>query len=410
MKNKIYKNLHFYSILFFAIFPFIPNRLKGLPVILLFLVSSFLYVKEKKRSYPFKKVFRFSTLYLVLLLSLINTTNFSGIDKTLSTGLSLLIIPISIGLLYSIKESFSYVLLLNYTKINLIVTSFYSLSILFYFNKLGVFSNEISLYDALAYITNEMWLINQHPIYASIFIALPILLTIYFWLLLKRRSFITFTLPLVVINLLTLLVLERKGVIVSFLLSLLVLFFCFLKQKKSKRIVIGFVLAFFVTSFVLSTTSNRFKELYNIKNYTGELKFNSTSLRFGIYNCVISKIKESPLFGFGLGDVQEELEKCYLSKSKLLLELKHNSHNQYLSYFLSSGISGFLLLFVVMIKTLIDGIQNKNIVLLIITVFFAVCMMFENILERQSGVILFSFYICILSFYNFKHIKFFKDI
>jgi O-antigen ligase len=389
----------------FALFALIPNAIKGLPVILLFITSFFLFLKKKSFGYPIKKVLGLASLYIILLLSLINTTDFEGIEKLLTTSLSLLVIPISMGFLYSVKNYFSSSFLLSYTKIILGVTTFYSLWILFFLYQLGVFSKKISMYDAIAYITNEMWFINQHPIYASIFIAIPILVTVYFWFLLKQRNFILFTLPLIVINLFALFILERKGVLLSFVFGMLVLILSFVKKKFSRKLLTGFILTILVIISVFMIPSNRFKELYKFQNYSGDLEFNSTSLRFGIYSCSISKIKEAPLFGFGIGDVQNELENCYKNKSELLLDLTYNSHNQYLSYFLSSGFFGFLLLFIVMLKTIIDSKKTKNILLLSISIFFVICMLFENILERQSGVILFSFYICFFSFYNFSVTK-----
>lgn len=398
-------NLHEISLYIFGFFPIIPNKLKGISVIFLYLTSLYFFLKQKNRIFPLKKVLQFSSIYLILIISLINTVNFSDIDKLLSTRLSLLIVPVSFGFFYSSEKVVSFTFLLKYTKLLVLITTFYSLWILMFLYQLGVFSQKMSMYDAIAYITNEMWLINQHPIYASIFISISILLSIYFWLELKNRTFIFITLPFLLINLFTLILLERKGVLISFVVSLVILIIKFIKKNKSKKIVIGGVILGIIFTFFFVIPSNRFKELYKVNNYTGSLKYNSTSLRFGIYSCAISKISESPILGFGLGDVQIELDKCYENKSKLLSEITYNSHNQYLSYFLCSGVFGFFLLFFVLIKTILNAIKNNNHFLMSITFFFTLCMLFENILERQSGVILFSFYICLFSFNNFSNKK-----
>ena len=406
----IKNNLHYISLLIFSLFGLLANNLKGLPVIVLFVSSFIIYLKGTSMKYPIKKVSQMSILYLILLISLLYTRNFESIDKYLTTRLSLLIVPISMGLLYSTNEILSHKFLLNYTKILLFVTTFYSLWILFFFFQLGVFSNNMSKYDAIAYITNEMWLISQHPIYASIFIAITLLLIVYFWLTLKKRIFIFYTLPFVIINFATLFILERKGVLLSLLFGLFFLLLSFVKRNKQRSFLLSFGVIFFLSSFFLMMSSNRFKELYSFQNFNEKLEFNLTSLRFGIYNCAIRKIREAPIFGYGLGDVQVELDKCYHQNAPILTEITYNSHNQYLSYFLSSGIFGFLLLFFVMLKSIIDSIRNKNVLLLSISVFFAVCMLFENILERQSGVIVFSFYMCLFSFYNFSKPKKFEVI
>jgi O-antigen ligase len=402
-----YFKLDYLAIIIFSFFPILPNNIKGLPVVLLFLVTLYLYFtkKNKKIKYPIKKVLQFTSIYLILLISLIFSDNFTHVDKQLSTRLSLLIVPISVGFLYSSGRKISLRFFLRFIKILLYVSTIFSFWILLLLFQLGVFSNSMSLYDAIAYITNEMWVISQHPIYASIFIAISILLTIYLWFVIKKRHVILYTSPLVLLNLFTLLMLERRGVLLSFILSLIIIIFSFIKTKVLNKSLKIFAVLSLIIGFIFIISSNRFQELYQKKNYTNVIEFNSTSLRYGIYYCALEKIKKSPLVGYGIGDVQIELNKCYDNRSKFLTELTYNSHNQYLSYFLSSGIFGFLLLLFLLLRTAVDAIKNKNTLLLSITVFFAINMLFENILERQSGVVLFSFYICLFSFYNFSNMR-----
>ena len=280
-------NLYETSLFIFGFFPIIPNRLKGFSVFFLLLTSFFIYTKQKNKTFPIKKVLQFSSIYLILIISLINTIDFSGIDKLLSTRLSLLIVPISFGFFYSTEEKVRSTFLLKYTKLLLIITTFYSLWILIFLYQLGVFSEKMSMYDAIAYITNEMWLINQHPIYASIFISISILLSVYFWLISKNRTFIFITLPFLLINLFTLILLERKGVLLSFVISFVILIIKFLKKNTSKRIVIGVVVSGIIFASFFVIPSNRFKELFKIDNYIGSLKDNSTSLRFGDRKSVV---------------------------------------------------------------------------------------------------------------------------
>lgn len=398
--NVLKFKLHHFVIILFTTFPLLPNRLKGLPVILLFLVAFYIFLKERVKKYPLNFVLKFSSLFLILLFSLIYTANFTNINILLTAKLSLIVVPISIGFLASTERKIDAGFLSKFSKIYFFITTIYSCWILIFLNELGVFTAEVKLVDAIAYITNEMWLISQHPIYASIFISISILLIVNIYFKEKNINFILYTLPLVLIQFFTLLVLERKGVLFSFMLSLLIMLYFFIKEKVSSKFLRNLILIFTVVISTFVFTSSRFKELYKKENYSNVLEFNSTSLRFGIYKCSLEKIKESPFFGFGIGDVQHELDKCYEKKSKLLTEIKYNSHNQYLSYFLSSGILGFLILIFLLISIFLRALKNKHIILLTLTVFFAINMLFENILERQSGVILFSFYLCVFSFIN----------
>ena len=401
MKAKIYLNLHYFSVFLFSIFPLLPNKVKGIPVMFFFLTTLYIFVKERKYNYPFKKVFFFSSLFLVLLISLLYTSNFIRIDQPLSTRLSLIIVPISFGFLNATDRKLDFKFLENFIKLIIFFHFVFCIWIIFYLYQLGFYSSKMNLYVAISYLTNEMWYIKQHPIYSSIFISISILLTFFYVLKINKKNTYLIVIPLLITMLYVLLVLERKSVFLSLLISLILTFCFFSKISINSKLIKLIILVIGVLTFFFTTTG-RFKELYNNKTYSVVNSNNSTSLRYAIYTCALKKIKEAPLFGFGIGDTQNELEKCYNKSSKALINKTYNSHNQYLSYFLSCGIIGFFLLLYIVIKTIFNAIKKKNMILFSITIFFSISMLFENILERQSGVILFSFYICLFSFHNFS--------
>lgn len=410
MGQKIFYKTNIIAIYLFCFFPLLPNKIKGFPVIFLFLSSFFIFFNEKKYDFPLKKVMFFSSLFLISLISIIHTENITGIESTLSTRLSLLIVPISFGLLIASGLKVKISTFILFKKMLMIVTFIFSLWILIYLLQLGIYNGKISLVKAISHITNKMWIINQHPIYTSIFISITILIVFCVRINIRTVKGLLFDVFFLLILIITLLLLSRKGPIISLLISLICLVLTNLKKIGVKKIGVFLIVIGCLLALMFSPLKSRFKEVFRTTTYSVIDKNNSTSLRFGIYNCAIRKIREAPIFGYGLGDVQVELDKCYHQNAPILTEITYNSHNQYLSYFLSSGIFGFLLLFFVMLKSIIDSIRNKNVLLLSISVFFAVCMLFENILERQSGVIVFSFYMCLFSFYNFSKPKKFELI
>lgn len=211
------------------------------------------------------------------------------------------------------------------------------------------------------------------------------------------------TLPLLAIQFLTIIILNRKSVIIALCLALIFIIYSLIKKTNLQLNVSNlFLIVITIISIAVVFSSNRFKELYKKENYSKELYLNSTSMRYHIYNCSLKVIKNSPFIGYGLGDVQIELNKCYEKKSILLSSKNYNSHNQYLSYLLSSGIFGLislvLFLFYFFRKSFLDG----NTLLFVFLIFFSVIMFFENILEKQSGVIIFSFLISFLNELNFN--------
>ena len=405
MKRASFLKIEYVALALFSMFPLLPNRLKGIPVIFLFLVSVYLFVKKRKYKYPYKKVLFFSSLYLIYLVSLLYTEHLGHVDKLLSTRLSLLIIPISFGFLSTISKRIERQPMLLIFKITVVITAIYAFLILFYLFQLGVFTGEMSFDDAQAYITNGMWGINQHAIYASMIIGISIILAIVTLQKEKeRKTRITMILSLLML-ISTLLVLSRKGVLIA-LFCVVVLFFISQKNKKEIKKYLFIMTVALATLFLTSSyIRGRFSELFRKSTYVSVKDNNSTSIRYGIYTCVLAEAKKAPLLmGYGIGDVRYELNECYKRKFNALYKMNYNSHNQYLSYYLSCGIFGLILISLLMIKSIQKGMSDKNLFLLLLSIFFGIIMLFENILERQSGVILFSFYLSLLNFIDFKKI------
>ncbi len=393
-KNKIVYGV----ISMFCFMSLIPNFLKGVPVVFLFFVSIYIYVKTKeKNNFPKKDIFILSLPYTILLPSLIYTENLYRIDMTLSARLSLLLLPISMGLLYSSKikihkERIPFLFVLG--------GAIYAIFILFYFLQLGFFTNKIHLNSAVDYLNTEMPLIKQHPIYASIFLGISLLFFLFELLNVqiekkKKIVLIVFAIPIIV----TLLILARKGVLLSLFIITVLLVLYRINNFKLKLTVVGVLLLISVFSWNVPSIKSRFSELFRKSTYTKTDSNNSTSIRVAIYNCAIQKIKQATIIGYGLGDVKNELKKCYKdNKSFSNLEGFYNSHNQYFSYMLAAGLFGLFGLLFFIFKLLHIGIQIHQTSLIFIVLFFAIVMLFENILERQAGLTIFSFLTSFLYF------------
>ncbi|MCD2258232.1 O-antigen ligase family protein [Psychroserpens sp. XSD401] len=206
-------------------------------------------------------------------------------------------------------------------------------------------------------------------------------------------------------------------------LLLLVLFFVFLAvlNKRGPVIAIGIVGAIYLIRSKVKTKAvvyvstltavfilamlfipkfnniNRFKELIDIEG----LKTNpnsSTALRLSIYNCAFKQAVKSPIIGYGWGDVKGVLDDCYQEENPNLLLKNYNTHNQFLSVLLSTGIIGlivFLFYFYYLFKF---SNKNSNHLLFFLLLYFGLNMLSENILEREDGVIFFSFFINLFLF------------
>ena len=123
---------------------------------------------------------------------------------------------------------------------------------------------------------------------------------------------------------------------------------------------------------------------------------NTLNTRFEIYSCVLEVFKNSPIFGHGIGDVQDLLFSC---TRNLLGAFKYNSHNQYLEFLLSSGIIG-LLSFLTFLVFLGRGLFKKRSVLgVLVFIFFILSFFTENLFARTRGVFIFSYIIYLFYFF-----------
>jgi O-antigen ligase len=162
--------------------------------------------------------------------------------------------------------------------------------------------------------------------------------------------------------------------------------------KKSK-----FVIILILILLPLLTLNRRVKELFNVEMYTSINENFSTSIRMGVYKCAYEVIKNEWIWGYGIGDSQRVLNFCYSYESNVLLKNRFNSHNQYLDVFIKTGIFGLVIFIYFLFMNFKKARENQNRLATFVLGFFCILFFTENILSRQSGVILFFF---LLSFLN----------
>ncbi|RNL83561.1 O-antigen ligase domain-containing protein [Sinomicrobium pectinilyticum] len=235
-------------------------------------------------------------------------------------------------------------------------------------------------------------LIGQHPIYASLYSGLSIIFL--FELIFTNRQKLSllkkvYYFSSFLVAVLLLIMLSSKGVILS--LFFLFLHFLFIKFKRNYKLIIGGVLIFFIGLSMLFVYNRRMNEMLRIESYSTVNSNFSNSFRVSIYDCCFKAISKKWWIGYGVGSVQEELNKCYKDKSSLLLEKTYNSHNQYLDFFLKTGVLGFLFFLFLLTYNFYQGVYHKDYSFCAIILFFGLLFLTENILARQTGVILFSY-------------------
>lgn len=112
-------------------------------------------------------------------------------------------------------------------------------------------------------------------------------------------------------------------------------------------------------------------------------------------------------WGVGTGNVDEHLSSRLTQYGQADLAQKdenqtilYNPHNQFLQTALEIGIVGLVVLVLMITAGIVFAWKNRNWVLLILLAGLVFNSLFESMLQRQSGTVFYSFWICILLVYS----------
>lgn len=233
---------------------------------------------------------------------------------------------------------------------------------------------------------------SPHHAYLSMYLLASILAIVYFVGVRKMKSYYLFFLPILY---LTIFILPSRTAIFIGILILPFFVFYFLKNRFNKirmLTILAFTLIFLVImGFSIDFTRDKIMyTFYELSNVSIEDKpFLGISRRQMIWNSSIGVIKETPFFGYGIGDAQIMLDRKYAENGYSEI-LGINAHNQMLQNAISYGIFLSSIFLLVIAKVMYSLIKKKEYFLLGIWVIILFFFMTESILNRQWGVIFFT--------------------
>lgn len=221
----------------------------------------------------------------------------------------------------------------------------------------------------------------------------------------KLESALMVVLSLVLVSFLFLIA-ARTSLLSIVLTGVLSIFY--IKNIKLKPFVL---LAIFVSGVSLIFFNQNFKSRLTLGFKQKQFSFEKViklEPRYYIWGCVkdIIKDKSPSFFGYGFTTTQEKLNFCYANSQEFnnndqqswFVDKKFNTHNQYLNFYLSTGV---LALLVFSITCFFCLSTNINIFFaLALNVSVLLFFMVENVLSRQMGVEL-----CVLVLVFSKAIK-----
>lgn len=163
------------------------------------------------------------------------------------------------------------------------------------------------------------------------------------------------------------------------------------------------------TSFMKSDANVLDKSVYKKVNYIASF-FNITEanntkeltdIRSVINSCSRKLIKQSPIYGYGIGEQHIHLTGCYAEKKEfVMVEQNFNSHNFYYFILLSGGVLAFIPFIYMLYFYLKNAIFNKSLIFILFLILVIMNLLIENILVRVNGILFFSVFLSLLYRYT----------
>lgn len=401
LKDYILSN-KFESLLFlYALFLPLRNNISG-AVLFLLIFSSILDFKNTKsivkNSIKNKFFILFISLFIIHLLGLLYTTNFRYALKDLDIKFPLLIFPFL--LLGRVLDKKTIDFILKGFVIGCLIGS------------IGAFSHAIQLYFQTRDISKMLYEGMQfimHSSYFALYLSFSIAY-LFFKLdaedsLFSKKNLVIFSLMFFFIMVVIFLN-SRAGMIglgVSFLF-----FLVYVIVEKRLKLFYFLIAIFFMTSVFVFTTSNQvFNRFKSISKETVLVKANSTidkesnintkDLRIAILTIGFDLFKESPVFGYGTGDIKDVLIEGYKKEGFIKgYDRKYNSHNQFLQFLLAFGIIGLLVFLLSLIYPMFFAFFKKNYLYVFLILILCFNFLFESMLETKAGVEFYAFFNALL--------------
>jgi len=183
-------------------------------------------------------------------------------------------------------------------------------------------------------------------------------------------------------------------VVLAVVINVVFPYFLLTGKKRLQFIITSVTLTMLIAGGILA--SGNFKERY-VTSLTDDLSRSvpgqTTDTRVARWHVTFGLIKRSPVIGYGAGSeigllqdgfYQHKLYNSYLNKL--------NTHSEYLSFLLKSGVIGLLIYLGTLTFGFRAAIRRKDIFLFTFMLLIAVVSLSENLLDVDKGIIFYAFF------------------
>lgn len=397
-KTKDISSYYFIACISFVLGLFMQDFFKvpltgGIIIIGLSWIFSFSFKEKLQRFMKNPTAIAFVLLYLLHLLSIFYTENYSEGWNDLRLKISFLLLPffmMTVQFIYNEQRMF----ILKLFAVLMVLMALTDLTNAF----LEYFVNgnqETFYYIHLPYVLAS----KVH--YVAWYYSFAIFISIYH--LISSHSNRTLWFLGLLILLFSLILLSSRAFILAFIVVFILSFLKWFKTAKTSRFMLAkllsFAALFIFTLLLIPSTNLRLNDtVVELQKMFGYDTPKQTNPRVFIWRYGADLIAKNPIFGFGVGDAKGELSVALESCDAMfwngernipIQDKNYNFHNQFMQTWAEVGIFGFLILLFIMIHPFL--LKNSHPLFLIFIALTFIGCLTESMFERQAGVVLFAF-------------------
>lgn len=393
LSKKQHEAIHQSLLMLFCFLLPLHPRLSVLAIIFLginWLLSGNVYFNFNSYFSPFALLF--FSFYILHLIGLIYTSNWTEGMQKVETKLPLLIFPL-IFFSFPIKKEKDISNIFKSYVVGCLIASIYC------------FANGFIKYME----TGGNWMtyknlgsfLGFHPTYFSMYLSFAFFIVLFFLIKKAKTNSVKYKIGsgflaswfFIVIILLS----SRMTILATaFILGISFLIWMYFQEQLWKGIGISFlaiVLLFFFMKNIPSI-GQRTQHTINSAVNKNATKTNRAP-RINLWNAATTVIKENPIIGTGTGDMQDELIKIYQERNyERALKDNFNPHSQYLQTTATLGIFGGVLLLMYLLVPFWISFQYKDYLYLLFLSLVMMSFLTESILQTQRGTLFFGFFHC----------------
>ena len=337
----------------------------------------------------------FLSFYVMHLIGLMYTSNWTEGMQRVETKLPLLIFPL-ILFSFPLKSKESISSILKSYVVGCLLASIYC------------FANGFLKYME----TGENWMaykklgsfLGFHPTYFSMYLSFAFFIVLFFLVEKIKTHSVKYKIGSGILAgwffIVILLLSSRMTILATvFILGISFLTWMYFQQKIFQGIgisILAIVLLFFSIKN-LPSVNQRTQAAINSAITKDSTKVNRAP-RINLWNAAFTVVKENPLLGTGTGDVQDELMRIYQERNyERALKDNFNPHNQYLQTTATLGIIGGILLLIYLMAPFWLAFQQKDYLYLLFLSLVIMSFLTESILQTQRGTLFFGFFYTFLT-------------